>query len=473
MSFVNRLRGISFAQQLMIWFVSASMVLVLLTASVSYFALGDAMESRDDQVLLKRAATVRELLRADKVDVDYLGHEVSEDLEGPRQLFMRIAGPPNIGIHETPLMPSALMADRFPDVSKAPPDEYRYGEVHDGAGRSYRVVAVLAQISAASGGGAAIVQMGIETTLDAAILRRYGEIIAIVVAIGLGLAVLAGWWFVRIQIRPLNRLTAALSKIEYSTLDYRVASDGLPSELREAALQFNAMLVRLQKAYDGLRRYADDVAHELRTPLNRIQLSAEVALNDARSPEAYREALESNLDEAEHLRELVKTLLFIARAENGQAVVSREPINVSDRLEKIRNFFESGATETGISLTLRCDPMLVIHADNTLFQRAVSNLVANSLAHTPRGGEVSMMAAANDTGVVIEVADTGEGIAPEHQPHVFDRFFRADAARRTDRDRVGLGLAITKTIVDLHRGRVSLESNPGRGTRFSLYFPAA
>lgn len=473
MSFANRLRGISFAQQLMIWFVSATMVLVLATGWALYYALGEAMESRDDQVLLKRAATVRELLKAKHIDIDYLGHETSEDLEGPRQLFMRIAGPSNIGIHETPLMPESLMADRFPDVSTAPPDEYQYGEVYDKSGRSYRVIAVRTQLLATAGGGWAVAQLGIETTLDAAILSHYAEIIAMVVAVGLSLSVLGGWWFVRMQIRPIARLTAALSKIEYSTLDYRVSSEGLPVELKEAALQFNAMLVRLQKAYDGLRRYADDVAHELRTPLNRIQLCAEVALNEARSADSYREALESNLDEAEHLRELVKTLLFIARAENGQAVVSCEPFNVADRLEKIRSFFEVGAAETDVSLTLQCDPALSIYADNTLFQRAVSNLVANSLAHTPRGGTVSLLAAANESGVMVEVADTGEGIALENQAHVFDRFFRADAARRTDKDRVGLGLAITKTIVDLHRGRVTLESKPGHGTRFSLHFPAA
>jgi two-component system heavy metal sensor histidine kinase CusS len=112
-----------------------------------------------------------------------------------------------------------------------------------------------------------------------------------------------------------------------------------------------------------------------------------------------------------------------------------------------------------------------MNADRTLLQRAISNLVANSLAHTPKGGEVKIAAAANDDGVLIEIADTGNGIAPEHQPHVFDRFFRGDAARRTDKDRVGLGLAITKSIVDLHRGRISLESAPAHGTRFTLFFP--
>jgi two-component system heavy metal sensor histidine kinase CusS len=148
-------------------------------------------------------------------------------------------------------------------------------------------------------------------------------------------------------------------------------------------------------------------------------------------------------------------------------------MNVADRLETIRSFFESSAAEAGVALTLKCDPRLSVVADATLFQRAVSNIVANSLAHTPRGGRVSLEATSRAAGVVVGVADTGEGIAPEHQPYVFDRFFRSDQARTTDKDRIGLGLAITKKIVDLHQGTISLESKVGQGTRFFLHFPGA
>jgi two-component system, OmpR family, heavy metal sensor histidine kinase CusS len=456
----------------MLWFVGAAMVLVLLTAGLLYLALAHAMEWRDDQVLLKRASNVRELLQARRLDGDLLDHEVSEDLEGPRQLFMRISGPGAVGLHETPLMPESLAADRFKAPDGVVGYAVRYDKIADGNGHRFRTLTMITP-SVAAGGGMVTIQMAVDTTLDAEVLNRYAEIIVLVVAAGLFLSLLSGWYIVRIQMRPLKQLAAETAKIQHSTLAYRVAADGFPTELAEFASQFNHMIARLEKAYEGLRRYADDVAHELRTPLNRIQLGAEVALNNTRTPEAYREALESTFDECVHLNAMVKSLLFMARAENGQAKLLSQPVNVARGLEKIRTFFESSACEAGVILTMDCDPVLCVTGDNTLFERAVSNLVANALAHTPRGGSISLMGAANDTGIVVEVADTGEGISPEHQAHVFDRFFRADAARCTDKDRVGLGLAITKTIVDLHRGRIALDSVPGCGTRFSLYFPAA
>jgi two-component system heavy metal sensor histidine kinase CusS len=304
------------------------------------------------------------------------------------------------------------------------------------------------------------------------VLNHFGELTGLVLLGGLALSAVVGWWIVRAQLAPLGRLAAQMAEIEHSTLNRRVPVDDQPSEIADLAVQFNRMIERLEKAYLGLKRYTDDVAHELRTPLNRIQLEAEVALRTARTPAEYREAIASTLEDCEHLTAMVKSLLFIARAENGHSEIRSENLNVAERLEVIRSFFEDSADEAGVKLSLACDPQLSINADGTLLQRAVSNLVANSLAHTPKGGEVRMAAAEGAEGVTIEVADTGDGIAPEHQPHVFDRFFRGDAARRTDKDRVGLGLAITKSIVDLHRGRIALESTPSQGTRFTLFFPS-
>ncbi len=466
---VNR----SLAARLIIWFTIATTMLLLLAAVLLYTTLERGVAWRDDQVLMKRAATVRELVRAKKLDIDYLDHEVSEDLEGPRQLFMRIVGPPEIGIHETPLMPEGLMLDRVPGPPSDALDAFHFAVVTDGAGHRFRTATLRTLMAAENGAKPVTIQLALDTSLDADVLNRFAELSILVVFGGLIASALGGWWVVRAQLAPLGRLSAQLAEIEHSTLDRRIPVDGQPSELAEFAVQFNRMIERLEKAYVGLKRYADDVAHELRTPLNRIQLEAEVALRTARTPAGYRNALASTLEDCEHLGAMVKSLLFIVRAENGRAELRYENLNVADRLETIRAFFEDSADEAGVKLSLSCDPSLSMNADATLLQRAVSNLVANSLAHTPKGGKVTLAAAASADGVTIEIADTGDGIAPEHQPHVFDRFFRGDAARRTDKDRVGLGLAITKSIVDLHRGRIALESAPANGTRFTLFFPAA
>lgn len=469
MSFVERFRN-SLAGRLTLWFVGPAILFILLMSVGLYVAVLQTLAWRDNQVLTKRAMTVRTLVLAANVDVDYLDHEVSEDLEGPRQLFIRIAGPPRIGTHETPGMPDrSFLSPGGAAVAAAEP---RYGVAVVGE-RRFRTLELTVPLSAAGGGGEVLIQAAIDTSLDGTELALYEELLIGVALAALCACAVAGWYIVRYQLKPLDRLVAEVGRIDYSTLDHRVTAEGLPTELQQYANRFNQMLGRLQTAYQALQRYADDVAHELRTPLNRIQLEAELALREPRPAEAYREALESTLEECQHLSAIVQSLLFLARAENGQARLALEPMNVAERLETIRSFFEGSAAYAGISLRLTCDPGLTIDADPTLFQRAISNIVSNSLAHTPRGGAVSIEAHREATDVVVTVADTGEGIAPEHQPHVFDRFFRSDRARTTDKDRVGLGLAITKKILDLHRGSISLESNVGAGAKFSLHFPAA
>lgn len=462
----------SLAVRLIVWFTVAATALLLLAAVLLHAMLVRGVEWRDDQVLMKRAATVRDLVSAQALDTTYLDHEVSEDLEGPRQVFMRISGPPEIGIHETALMPEVLMTNRLP----APPDalnEFTFGIATGTNGSRYRTAMLRTLTSAKAGAKPVLILVAIDTSLDAGVLTQFEEMSALVMLVGLIASAVGGWWIVRAQLAPLGRLAAQIAEVEHATLDRRVPIDDQPSEIAELAGQFNRMIERLEKAYAGLKRYTDDVAHELRTPLNRIQLEAEVALRNARSPAEYREAISSTLEDCEHLTAMVKSLLFIARAENGRSEIRCENLNVAERLEVIRAFFEDSADVAGVKLSLTCDPALSMNADGMLVQRAVSNLVANSLAHTPKGGEVTMAAAESTDGITIEVADTGDGIPPEHQPHVFDRFFRGDAARRTDKDRVGLGLAITKSIVELHRGRIVLDSAPAHGTRFTLFFPAA
>jgi two-component system heavy metal sensor histidine kinase CusS len=136
------------------------------------------------------------------------------------------------------------------------------------------------------------------------------------------------------------------------------------------------------------------------------------------------------------------------------------------------DFYEAAAAEAGVRLTVATDGAAAAHLDRALLQRAVGNLVANAIHHTPAGGSVTLSAVAKDGEVRVEVADTGRGVATEHLPHMFDRFYRADPARTSAAGHVGLGLAIVKGIAELHGGRVAVESEPGRGMRVTLHFPA-
>lgn len=251
------------------------------------------------------------------------------------------------------------------------------------------------------------------------------------------------------------------------------------------------MLDRLEESFERISRFSADIAHDLRTPVNNIRGEAEVALARARSTEEYRDVVESCLEEAVRLSDLIGDLLFLARAESPLTHLRRERVDVAELLGGVREYYEASAADSGVSLTTTvADQPVVAELDRTLLQRAVGNLVSNALAHTPPGGTVVLGTvfdspidsphfdssktdfpnAAFST-IRIDVSDTGVGIPAEALPKVFDRFFRVDSSRSQGSGGTGLGLAIVQSIALLHGGKVEIASQPGHGTRVTLRMP--
>jgi two-component system heavy metal sensor histidine kinase CusS len=177
------------------------------------------------------------------------------------------------------------------------------------------------------------------------------------------------------------------------------------------------------------------------------------------------------LEESVRLSGLVDTLLFLARAEQPQAEIQRAPVDLAAELKLVQDFFEAPASESGVSLLVDAKESAWINADRALIQRALGNLVANALYYTPRGGTICLASWVHEEKAWVSVADTGAGIEPKHLPHIFDRFYRADAARSAGSNHVGLGLAIVASIIRLHGGQVRAESELCRGTRITLELP--
>jgi two-component system heavy metal sensor histidine kinase CusS len=232
------------------------------------------------------------------------------------------------------------------------------------------------------------------------------------------------------------------------------------------------MLERLEGSFERLSRFSADIAHELRTPVNNLRVGMEVALGRGRSLDEYRETLGSCLEECGRLSRIIDSMLFIARSEDPRTQITREPVDVSRELQRMRDFFELPASEAGVELLISCPPNVHGDLDRLLFQRAISNLVGNAIRYTPRGGRVAVSAARDNGDIRVEVADTGCGISVEDLPHIFDRFYRADPARTTIPGNAGLGLAIVKSIVALHGGTITARSQPGQGTSMSIRMPS-
>ena len=269
-------------------------------------------------------------------------------------------------------------------------------------------------------------------------------------------------------------MAATARRISSTNLRERILTEGYPSELASLAGTFNKMLDRLEESFERISKFSADIAHDLRTPVNNIRGEAEVALARARTVDEYRGVLESSLEEAVRLSDLIGDLLFLARTESPLAHLHREPVDLVELLGGVREYYEASAAEGGISLTsaVGAEPVIA-ELDRTLVQRAVGNLVSNAVAHTPPGGSVVLATNTEVASIRIEVTDTGVGIPPEALPRVFDRFFRVDPSRSQASGGTGLGLAIVQGIMLLHGGKVEIASQPGQGTRVTLRMPVS
>ena len=289
---------------------------------------------------------------------------------------------------------------------------------------------------------------------------------AVLVAAGVG-----GWWLARKALRPVSRMTEEAAAIGPDRLSERVAVPRTSDELARLGITLNAMLDRLERGVAEKRRFVADASHELRTPLAVMRSEIEVALGSAAlSPEA-REVLQSAQEEVARLSRMVDNLLTLARIDEGNLPLLRESVEMMDVATRVVSMLRPLANEKGVRLSIHGDAGRV-RADRDRLQQAVTNLVDNAVKYTGAGGRVRVTGWRRDGEAGLTVSDTGPGIPAEVLPRIFDRFVRADPAR-TRRDGSGLGLAICKEIIEAHGGRVWAESEPGRGSSFSIALRAS
>ncbi|MEO8344185.1 MAG: heavy metal sensor histidine kinase [Betaproteobacteria bacterium] len=289
-------------------------------------------------------------------------------------------------------------------------------------------------------------------------------------AIGSGalLMVLLGWIAARRGLAPVRRMATVAQRISATQLDDRLGPDTFPAELRGLAQAFNDMLARLEESFRRLSDFSSDLAHEMRTPVSNLVTQAEVALSRARSADEYREVLHSSLEEYGRLARMISDMLFLAKAGNGMVVPRAETVDLAAETRQLLDFYGALAEEQKVALVLVGEGS--IHGEALMIRRAISNLLSNAIRHTPAGGTVRVTIAAGNAEVVqLVVENSGEQIPAEHLPRLFDRFYRVDPSRKKASDGAGLGLAITKSIVEAHGGEIDVTSSE-RITRFVATF---
>jgi heavy metal sensor kinase len=278
-------------------------------------------------------------------------------------------------------------------------------------------------------------------------------------AAGLGGAFLTGR-----ALRPVREIAGTAARLGASNLSERLPVSG-NDEFSELSTSINAMLARLEEAFDRQRRFTADASHELRTPLSIIKANTSLALEHPWPEERYREFLAAIDTAAGRQGRIVEELLFLARADAGGLARDVGMVCLIEALEEAVEAVEAVAQPDRPCIRLEnVDPALMVQGSGSELTRLFTNLLENAVRHTPPEGTVTVSAMVDATYVTVTVADTGEGIASEHLPHLGERFYRVDAARSSETGGNGLGLAICRSIIEAHGGRMTIESKVGEGT---------
>jgi len=280
---------------------------------------------------------------------------------------------------------------------------------------------------------------------------------------------LLGWLLVRSGLRPLREVTQVAASVSAKSLRERIPDESTPAELQQLVQAFNAMLARLEDAFVRLSNFSADIAHELRTPLSNLMTHTEVALTRARTLDQYQDNLHSNLEELQRMSRMIDDMLFLAKADNGLIVPDAKPVALEALCAQLLDYYQLSADERGVRFEL--SGAGTIQGDLLMLRRALSNLLSNALRYTPDGERIRVTIERGAGHVTLEVSNPGATIAPEHLERLFDRFYRVDPARREGSpSNAGLGLAITRSIVQAHQGAIGCTSQKG-WTTFRLEFP--
>jgi two-component system heavy metal sensor histidine kinase CusS len=301
------------------------------------------------------------------------------------------------------------------------------------------------------------------------LLRRYRRDMALRLLAGMIAAMVLSYLLVRRALRPLRSMAADAATIHAQSLHTRLSAGNAPTELHALATALNEMLDRLEGGFARVWQFTVDLAHDLRTPVGNLRGTNEVALTRPRTPAEYQALLGSNIEECDRVSRTIESVLFLARADNPQFALQRATLDVREELQRIADYFEGIASDAGVNIEIQGSA--TINADRELFRRAVGNLLSNALRYTPPEQTITLLASRTDEAVTVAVENPGAGISAEHLDKLFDRFYRVDRSRSDSANSTGLGLSIVKSVMELHGGEVTVDSQPQGITRFVLWFP--
>lgn len=459
----------SIRTRLTLFYSAAVFILLSLAAIFLYWVTITLLYKADYEFLQDEVETIQYIMQSDPIDQKSLKEAV---LTAPREedgsiyrYFIRIYDENHKIILQTPGAEDVMPDDN--NFLKAPklPGKKRYSW-YEYSDTSYLLLQSHIEIGDSNKTG--VVQIVLDISYQHSMVHDRSKIIAVLL-IGTLLSLLIGFFIANRGLRSLYLLSQTMQRITATSLNQRIDPKSWPVELAGIGVAFNQMLDRMEASFTRLKQFSADLSHELRTPVTNLIGATEVSLSYGQTVEEYRQVMESNLEELQRISSLIENILFLAKAENPQLEVKKSLLNVTKEIELVCEFYQAMADEKNISLTVNGQAELSANPD--MFRRLISNIISNALKYTKEGGWIKCDIQDSLDLVTIVVRDNGEGVAKENLPRIFDRFYRTDAARSQKVEGVGLGLPIAKSIVEVHRGKIVMDSDLGLGTTITIILP--
>jgi heavy metal sensor kinase len=466
----------SLAFRLAVWYALLLSATFALVGAGMYFGLAQYLRSSLTDSLRRRSVQVEDILHdapagiTDAQIADAIATRVAPEFNNR---FVRITRAPG-----TLMYRSGRPADRsFDPTSIAPlgglwPSHTAARRVATASGP---VMITATPIGTRS--GRYLVELGtslepVDTVQDR-LLTLLGMLLPVLVACAAG----GGYLLVQRALRPVEDMSQTAAQISVQNLDERLPVMQTGDALQQLSLSLNHMLGRLRESVQASRRFLADASHELRTPLTVIKGELQEIVRESECPPELRERIGSTLEEVARLERLVSGLLVLSRLDAGDAQREWVDVDLGELAASTVEQMRLVAEDRGVQLDASRLRPLIVRGDRSRLKQVIVNLLDNAIKFTPRGGNVSLRTGERPGVALLEVRDTGIGIPPEALPHVFERFFRADAARTRDGDSAdggaGLGLSIVRSICTAHGAEIEVESAPGAGSCFRVKFPRA
>ncbi len=303
-------------------------------------------------------------------------------------------------------------------------------------------------------------------------LHRFGYQICGMAISTLLIGIVGGWWVAGRMVRPIQMISDTASQISAANLDHRIETSQLDHELVQLATVLNGTFERLEQSFGRLTQFTADASHELRTPLAVIQSQMELALSQPRTAEAYQQTLATCLQSSERMRLLVDGLLLLARTDSDRVEMRPQTIDLRNLVDDAVAQLAEKASSAGVELECSTPATAVpVSADVRFLTQVPVNLIDNAIQHSSTGGKIFIDVRCEDLLAVLTVRDTGCGIAEQHLPRLFERFYRVDTARSRQHGGSGLGLAICRSLVEANGGTIVCESTLDVGSIFVVELP--